>query len=468
MSTIWQPTLSNYDGPKYKALAGALKDGVRQGALPPGAKLPTVRELAWQLSITPGTVARAYSILTEAGIFEATVGRGTFVANTTAAPPSQPIEIDSTPHGSEGVTGDISFFSPALPNKGQARLIRELLGRVAEAPPSGLMHYPSQEASRPARQAVLDWLKGSPLGSLSEDDVVLSHGAQNGISLIMQSVLSGARPVVLIEELAYPGFRRCAELLRADVVPVPMDEKGIIPEALKDIARHHQAQILCTSSEVHNPTCLLIPEERRRAIAAVAQEADLQIIEDDCYRMGTAVAPSYRMIAPERSWYVSSISKTLTPALRVGFAIAPHGRGAGLRRAAEHGFFGLASPLTDLTWLLLSDPRTDEIAHDVRSEIERYVETMVNYLGGFALTWRRDAPIAWLKMPLGWRAASFCQAAAELGIKIRPADDFVCRDGRAPHAVRIAINAQLPFDRFERAMATMRDLLDTPPDRIGV
>ena len=281
-------------------------------------------------------------------------------------------------------------------------------------------------------------------------------------------MLTGPKPVVLVEELAYPGFRRAAELLRAEVVPVPMDENGIIPEALEELAQLHEAQALCTSCEVHNPTAIFTPEQRRHEIAAVAERYDFQIIEDDCYRMGPFRAPSYRMIAPQHGWYISSISKTLTPALRIGFAIAPDGKGAGLRMAAENGFFGLAAPLGDLATLLLRDPRTVRMAEKVRADVARHVKSMVNHLGAHDLTWLEDVPIAWLRLPQGWRAAAFCQAAADEGIKLRPAEDFACRNARAPHAVRIAINAQLPFERFENAMATLRNLLDNPPERIGV
>ena len=471
MNTIWRPTLSDHPGPKYKALASALKEGMRAGALPPGAKLPPVRELAWQLEITPGTVARAYSLLVDAGFFEATVGRGTFVAGDgplSAIDSTASIEADSVPHGSGGLSCEASFYSPALPNMGQAKLIKELMVKVAQDPPSGLMHYPTRAAFRPARQAVVDWIQGTPLGALDQEDIVLSHGGQNGISLILQCILKGQRPVVLVEELAYPGFRRAAELLRAEVIPVPMDDEGIIPVALEEIGRNEVAQVLCTSCEVHNPTCHFTPERRRREIAEVARRIDVQILEDDCYRMGVARAPTYRMIAPERGWYVSSISKTLTPALRIGFAIAPPGRGAGLRRVAEHGFFGLATPLADLASLLLRHPRAAEIAQDVNREVERYVRSMVNHLGGFDLSWQAQVPIAWLRLPTGWRATSFCQAAAERGIKIRPAEDFISRDARAAHAVRIAVNAQLPFPRFEAAMEDLRNLLENPPEAFGV
>ncbi len=91
-----------------------------------------------------------------------------------------------------------------------------------------------------------------------------------------------------------------------------------------------------------------------------------------------------------------------------------------------------------------------------------------SHLGRYEIRWREDVPFFWLRLPRGWRASAFCLAAEAEGIKIRPAEDFADRDARAPHAVRIAINAQIPLSRFSEAMVTLRDLLDNPPEQIGV
>ncbi|MEM1350830.1 MAG: PLP-dependent aminotransferase family protein [Pseudomonadota bacterium] len=471
MGTIWQPELSPTISPKYRAVAESIENGIEAGALSVGDKLPPVRELAWALGITPGTVARAYTILTDSGRLRAEVGRGTFVAEPRALEESErPIEVDVIAHlsGEGGDSYEVNMFSPHLPLVGQGPLVRKLLAAVAEDPPSGIMHYPSRSGARSAREAVVRWLAGTPLGAFDESDVILSHGGQNGIQMIFQAILAGKSPTILIEELAYPGFRRAAELLRADVVPVPMDAQGVIPEALAEAARKHDAQIFCTSPEVHNPTGLFTPVSRREMLVDVARQTGLQIVEDDCYRMRTGRAPTYRMLAPERGWYVSSIAKTVTPALRIGFAVGPRSSTSTLRRVAEHSCFGLATPLVDLCASLLAHPQIDMLADAVSSGINVYVQSAVNILGGYDLTWRKNVPFLWLHLPLGWRAGAFCQAAEAEGVKIRSAEEFVCRDARAPHAVRIAINAGVSLASHEAALARLRALLDHPPERIAV
>lgn len=479
MDTIWSAPLRDVKGPKYVVVAEKIRARIASGVLEPGAKLPPVRELAYRLGITPGTVARAYTLLTDEGLLSGEVGRGTFVAKPLSPEVEssddpdgrawRALEIDVIAHGTSHLaTHEVNLFSPHLPVVGQTRLIKSCLAKIAEDAPSGLMHYPSRMASRPAREAVVRWLKDAPIGSVKAEDVVLTNGGQNAISLIMQANLKGRRPAVLVEELAYPGFRRAADLLRADVVPVAMDQDGLIPEAVETAARSCDAQILCTAPEIHNPTLVHTPLHRRRALADVARRLDLQIIEDDCYHLRRAETPSYRMLVPERAWYVSSISKSLTPALRIGFAVAPETGASALRRAAEHGFFGVATPLADLTAMLLGDPRVDTIAEDVASVVDRYVQSAVNILGRYDLKWREDAAFLWLSLPRGWRAGAFCRAAEAQGVQLRSAEDFAPRNANTPHAVRFAVNAGLPLERFEAALLRLRDLLDNPPERIEV
>ncbi|MFN3209573.1 MAG: PLP-dependent aminotransferase family protein [Roseovarius sp.] len=470
MGTNWQPELADENAPKYKALMQAIRTGIGDQSLAPGDKLPPVRDLAWRLGITPGTVARAYSGLTDDGTLVAEVGRGTFVARPKPVADDHPfaIEEDSVEHNSGGDGFAVNMISPHLPSVGQARLIRQLMADIAQDPPSGVMHYPSRRNMQPARVAATRFLSCVPLGRFTEDDIVLTHGGQNAIVLIMQTILCGRRPTILVEELCYPGVRRAADLMRAEVIPVAMDGHGLRPDALEAAARKHQAQMLFTSAEVHNPTCIFTPADRRAELVEVARRCDLQILEDDCYRIGPSQAETYRMMAPERGWYVASLSKSLTPALRVGFALAPEGQTMALRRAAESSFFGLATPIADLVAVLLTHEATGGLMDAVREKSGEYVQCALNVLGTHDVKWRRDVPFLWLTLPPGWRTSAFCQAAAEQGVQVRSAEDFASRDGLSPHAVRMAVNAGVSLDSFEAAMLRLRRLLDNPPEGIGV
>ncbi len=463
MDTISKLYESQQAGPKYRAVADALKQAIAQGDLGVGDRLPPVRELAWHLKITPGTVARAYTILTDDGRVVAEVGRGTYVADRKRPPTPGPLlSFDET------TPDNINLYFSRPPDVGQVALISDGMRRLADTPRRSLMDYPSAEAYAPARRAVLRWLSDAVLGPADEDQVVLSHGGQSGVSLVLQSVLKGPSPVVLVEEVFYPGFRRAAQLARAEIVPVPMDAHGLIPAALDELCQKHEAQVLCTSAEVHNPTGLFTPPERRDEIAKVAARHGLNVLEDDCYRLGPSRAPTYRALLPDLGWYVNSLSKTLAPSLRIGFVVAPAAQARRLRQTAEHGFFGLSEPLAMLVEDLLQREETYEVTTRAREEIARYVRAAVNILGRYDLTWNEQVPFLWLRLPQGWRAGSFAQAAEAQGVRIRAAEEFVTRDGRVPHAVRIGVNAQLSLKTFETAIARLRDMLDNPPERMTV
>ena len=207
---------------------------------------------------------------------------------------------------------------------------------------------------------------------------------------------------------------------------------------------------------------------RRAELAEVARRVNLQIIDDDCYRLGAPQEPGYRELAPEISWHVSSISKSVTPALRLGIIVAPERQAVHVRRVSENAFFGLATPMADLFAKLLVDPRLPGLVEQVNREIGTYVRCAVNVLGGYNLAWRKDVSFLFLHLPEGWRAGAFAQAALEQGVRLRPAEEYACREARAPHAVRFAINAGVSLDDFEAAILRLRHLLDNPPGQIGV
>ncbi len=305
---------------------------MRSGDLPEGARLPPVRELAWQLGITPGTVARAYQIGTQDGLLEAVVGRGTFVAaRNPRLGPTQPLFTDVPPVPGRA-EGPVDLRAPQLPEAGHsqafARILRDIAGGGCDWRGS-----PTNRRDLPLRQAFSDWLSDRALGAFDADDLVLTHGGQNAVGLIMQCCLRGERPAVLCEELAFPGFRRAARLNRADVVAVPLDGEGIVPEALDAACRRTGARLLCVTPEAQNPTAGRMSLGRRRRIAEIAALHDLQIIEDDCYRRNSS-APVIRAGARPDLVCDLAVRYRFRPGWWVGAIVCPTGTWAWADRGA--------------------------------------------------------------------------------------------------------------------------------------
>jgi len=461
--TIWPEKVTFMDDgaaePKYIVLVQSLRAAIRSGELTAGARLPPVRELAWQLGVTPGTVARAYRMATDEGLLAAQVGRGTFVAGSGDPQPVvepsliSPAEPDS-----------LDFRACRVADLGQGAVIAGALARIAAA--GSYIDYPTDATDRPARLAVRDWIGQDRAGRLSEDDVVLSFGAQNAVMTVLQACLTGPAPVILTENLAYPGARHAARLLRATLIGVEMDDEGIRPDRLEEALRRHGGQVLLTSAEVHSPTTIRTSAARRQEIAALARRYHFQIVEDDCHCISRPETPAYRALCPERGWYVSSLSKCFSPSLRFGFAACPSSLARAARQVAQSSYYGLPQPMLDLAAELLASGAVEETRRAALASVEARVRAAVNALGGWNIAWREEVPFLWLRLSQGWRCSTFSTACEAAGIRIKPADEFALADGAAPHAVRLALNPGIPEDRFAAGLATLSGLLRRPP--IGV
>ncbi|MFN3576859.1 MAG: PLP-dependent aminotransferase family protein [Tabrizicola sp.] len=464
--TNWAPDLTQFPGPKYLALSRALREAIRAGELPPNSQLPTVRDLAWRLHLTPGTVARAYQLATQEGLLAATVGRGTFVAaQSPRLGPTQPLYAERVTGGTSGL---VDLRAPQVPELGQAQAFRAALLDMAEGTGQGWLDYTSQSGEAALRREVVGWMGDRILGPVGPEDVALTHGGQNAIHLILDCCLRGERPVVLIEDLAYPGFRYAARAARAEVVTVEIDEYGVVPAALDAACRRHGAQVLCLTTEAQNPTTGRMPASRRQEIAEIGRRYDLQILEDDCYSVAVSDIPSLRALAPERVWLVGSVSKTLSAALRFGYVICPAGMGEAGRLTAQHGFFALSRPVADLMLRLFRSGDAQRIREAVQAEFAARQQVLVNHLGAFDLGWQPGVPFVWLRLPQGWRASTFLRTAEARGVLVRSADEYALVHGRAPNAVRIAIAAGVPREAFEDAMCKLADLLARPPSDLLV
>jgi DNA-binding transcriptional regulator YhcF (GntR family) len=141
-NTTWTPDLTRYPGPKYQSLVRALREAIRTGQMSPGRQLPTVRDLAWSLKVTPGTVSRAYQLATQEGLLAATVGRGTFVASN--GPRFGPSQSLMTEHEPNRVSGRIDMRSPRMPNVGQGAAFRVALMAIAQQVDVEWLDYPAR------------------------------------------------------------------------------------------------------------------------------------------------------------------------------------------------------------------------------------------------------------------------------------------------------------------------------------
>ncbi len=455
MMTIWRPEVSARTGPRYRAIAGALSDDIAAGRLKAGDRLPTHRDLAWSLGVTVGTVSRAYAEAGRMGLIAGEVGRGTFVR---AAPPSgQALYGEDRPDPL--VVLNVVIPPPLRDSPDFADSLNAI---ASESPGDALISYQPSAGNEPYRRAGAAWIAKSGL-DVDPDALILTVGAQHGILAALAAVTRpGDR--IFTEALTYPGVQPAARLLGLRLEGLPIDDQGILPEALEAAAKSGRGRVLYCIPNLQNPTTAIMPEGRRRAIARLAERYDLTILEDDVFGLLLEVPPMpIACMAPSRTIFLTSVSKTLAPGLRVGFVAAPE---SAVERvvAAVGASAGMTPPLTaEVVTRWIGSGAAERILALRRREAGHRRQLVLDCLEGHEYRLPPGSLHLWLTVPEPWRAADFALAARNRGVVVTPAEAFVVEREAAPHAVRVAIGGARDRAALETALESLAQLLSAPP-----
>ncbi|CAA7612634.1 Regulatory protein GntR, HTH [Magnetospirillum sp. LM-5] len=454
----WLPDLAAHGGPKYRAIADAIEADIASGGLAPGFRMPTHRDLAWRLKVTVGTVARAYVEAERRGLLSGEVGRGTFVTDPArqadAALPEylavawrpQPDTVNlavNRPGGDQGAWA----VGPVLERIGRRPDLPQLLSYNLD--PVGMRH----------RQAGALWLKREKVEVVPEL-VSVTAGSQQAIVAAL-ATLTRAGDMVAAEELTYPGFKSAAALLGRPVVPVAMDEHGLIPDEV-DKAFAKGARLLYTTATVQNPTTATLSAERRRAIAQLARAHDAFVLEDGVHRFLDPDGPdALQVFAPERVIYLTTLSKSVSPGLRAAFAAVPAVWKGRFDAAIGALSLALPVPLIEAACILIDEGQAIVAADRQRAEAMVRLDLAAQILGD-ELRPTGAAFNLWLPLALPWTSLSFVAEAARHGVNLAPTESFAI--GR-PHqdGVRVSVTAPPDHATLERGLRILAGLLAAGP-----
>jgi GntR family transcriptional regulator / MocR family aminotransferase len=297
-------------------LTAALRSAVADGRLTVGDRLPATRILAGQLGVSRGVVVEAYQRLTDEGLLSGRRGGGTTVlARPIAAPAAAeqvttPVAIDLRP----GLP-DLSAF----PRQAWLRAERAALTRTADA----ALGYGDPRGTPELRTALASWLARSRGVRADPAAIVVVGGVAQGLALLAQVVTGRGTTVIGYEDPGSRGTRDQVRRWGLEPVPVPVDDRGLDVGAL---AATDVETVLVTPAHQY-PTGVVLAADRRRALLDWARSGGL-VIEDDYdaeHRYDRAPVAALAALAPEHVVHVGSVSKTLAPALRLGWVVAPPG-----------------------------------------------------------------------------------------------------------------------------------------------
>lgn len=335
--------------PLYKQIYGRLRGAILAGRLEPGTRLPATRTLARELGVSRTTTLLAYQQLVLEGYLEGQVGQGTSVARQLPAMPAHR-RTTSTP------STRMDTGVPAVRLAARAHLLQQmpyprrvgqqssgvfrggepaldqfpydvwarLIARHARQSLRAYAHYQPPAGYEPLRQAIASHIGITRGVRCTPEQIILTAGSQGALDLAARTLLDPGEAVWL-ENPGYFGARGALLAAGARLVPVPVDEQGLVVEIGRQ--RCPTARLVSTSPSNQAPTGVAMSLGRRLTLLEWAREAGAWILEDDYdseYRFGGRPLEALQGLDHTgRVLYIGTFSKVLFPSLRLGYLVAP-------------------------------------------------------------------------------------------------------------------------------------------------
>ena len=326
-------------GSRLASLHVALRDAIASGRLAAGLRLPSTRELAAQVGVSRNTAVAAYELLASEGWLEPRGAGGSFVAELPRA------AVTVSDRASVARWADSRWLRgeggswPAPLNQGPAPayhfktgmpdvasfpfdVLRRLQTRALQAAAREPAGYPPTQGLPALRAAIAGHVSSSRAVACTADDVVITAGAQQAFDLIARVLVTPGRTRAAVENPGYPPLRAALLGAGALLAPVPVDAEGLVVDALLADAR-----IVCVTPSHQSPLGMAMSLARRRDLLNWAAARQAVVIEDDYdgeFRFTPRPLDALKTLDRDgRVFYVGTLSKSMLPALRLGYVVAP-------------------------------------------------------------------------------------------------------------------------------------------------
>jgi len=352
VTAITLPLDASSEVPYYIQLYQEMRKAILQGTLPAGVRLPSTRALAKQFSISRNTVTTAFDQLLAEGYLEGRAGSGTFVASRLPddlltvrtkrkeSPPAAPREprlsksarlmmdtpLTASVFCSVGESKAPRAFKPHLSafDEFPVEAWLKISARCWRKPQSDLLGYGNAAGYGPLREQIAAYVKASRAVHCEPEQVIVISGSQQGLDLAARLLVDPGESVWL-EDPGYLGARAAFRSAGANLVPVPVDNEGLMVEA--GIARDRRARVAYVTPSHQYPLGATMSLCRRLALLEWADRSNSWILEDDYdseYRYsGRPLASLQGLDTKGRVIYIGTFSKVLLPSLRLGYLVVP-------------------------------------------------------------------------------------------------------------------------------------------------
>jgi GntR family transcriptional regulator / MocR family aminotransferase len=437
-----------------------LREAIRTGRLSPGERLPSSRVMARELGLSRGLVTECFGQLKAEGYLAARGGSATRVAASAPAPGRPPHPAASAPRPAID-------FRPGVPDLNSFPM-RDWLWAMSEAgrrAPAVAMDYGDPRGSAELRQVVAAYLRRVRGSAADAEHMVICGGFGQGISLILQALARTGIGRVALEDPGDRGNDVAAEWAGLATVPVPVDGHGVDVAALA--ATGARAVVLTPAHQT--PTGVVLAPDRRQSLVAWAAAADGVIIEDDYdaeFRYDRQPVGSLQGLAPDRVIAVGSVSKSLAPAIRLGWVVCPPDLAEAVAR--EKNVADRGSPGLDQLALatLIESGRYDRHLRRMRgvygARREALVQALARHAAGTPLGGLAAGFHAVARLPDGTDEQAVVAAARGRSVGLRGMSYYRMRPAAGPAELVIGFG-NLNESAIARGIAAIGDLLGGEP-----
>jgi GntR family transcriptional regulator/MocR family aminotransferase len=437
----WDP-----DRPRRAQLEAGLREAIRGGRLRPDARLPSSRALAGELGVSRRLVVEAYEQLAAEGYLLARRGSGTRVApraqaaegeGAAAAPPPVPPPVE----GIDLFPGapDLSLF----PRRAWGRSLRRALAGL----PDARLAYGELGGTTELRVALAEHLGRVRAAAAEPSGILVTAGYQQGLRIFCQLVKERGGSRVAVEDPGFPIAGWAIEAEGLEVVPVPIDDDGIDVDALAAAAP--DAVVVTPAHEL--PLGAVLAPGRRRQLVAWARDSGALVLEDDYdaeLRYDRGPAGALQGLAPDVVVLAGTVSKTLAPALRLGWLLLP-AELAAIAIAARAMADGGGPRIEE--WALADLIASGAFDRHIRSARQRYrakravlLDAIATALPGARVRGIAAGLHAVLELPEGAGEARVVERAKAAGVHVQGLAAFT----RAhPHPPGLVVGYGLPSER---------------------
>ncbi|MGO4106202.1 MocR-like pyridoxine biosynthesis transcription factor PdxR [Paenibacillus sp. YAF4_2] len=473
--TNWKPDRQS-GIPLYRQIAEYMRDKIISGEWPPGSRIPTERSIAQAFNVNRSTVVQAFAELTAEGIIEGKSGRGTlvtFAAGNRGIPklPDWESYVKTGTHKPNLRTIQDINHAEFLPNiirlgtgEPSPDLFPQSLGSILRELPAQMKHfgYTEPRGLYELREQISRHM-GHYSVKVSPDSVLIVSGGLQALQLIALGLLKNGS-TVLAESPSYLQSLQVFQSAGMSLTALPMDADGVNIETLEQYARSGRGTFLYTIPSFHNPTGIVMSEQRRLEIYKLGMQHKLPIIEDDAYRDLWLDEPSPLPIkALDQNGlvlYIGSMSKSLSPGLRIGWVIGPEQvihRLADVKMQSDYG----ASSLSQWTVMhFLKHGLYEEHLVSIRKELKRRRAYMLQLLehhlrdkatwliptGGFYI---------WLRLNGEPAIPSLFEAALKEGVLLNPGYLY---DKTDQHHLRLSYSFA-SLEQMEKGIRLLAELI---------